>query len=195
MDVLLYHLLGTVYGCLSCHSLWAGGWKAVGGGEDPLLRYDWGPTHMPIGLEVKADLPGPFPHGSVLPSHDAVQLIRSGATRWHLTEDIMREEEHWRVRAKYLERMACIIKKKRLLEAIMMLALTVIWLSGILIRHTGILVDEKTDTPWGLNRGKSKKLQSWQELLSKTNEINKVVKNWGSFQTAQRAAQPSSAII
>lgn len=35
---------------------------------------------MSIGLEVKADLPGPLAHLCILPSNNAVQLVRSGAT-------------------------------------------------------------------------------------------------------------------
>lgn len=35
---------------------------------------------MSVVLEVKADLPGPLPQLCVLPSHDAVQLVRPGAT-------------------------------------------------------------------------------------------------------------------
>lgn len=37
---------------------------------------------MPIGLEVKADLPGPLAHLSILPSNDPVQLVRPGAAIW-----------------------------------------------------------------------------------------------------------------
>lgn len=48
---------------------------------------------MPECLEVKADLPGPFPKVSILPSYNAVQLIRPGATICHLTKNVMREEE------------------------------------------------------------------------------------------------------
>lgn len=66
------------YGC--CDSRCAAGDKAVGGRKEPLLRYDGGPANMPIGQEVKADLPGPLPQLSVLPSYDAVQLIGPGAT-------------------------------------------------------------------------------------------------------------------
>ena len=35
---------------------------------------------MSTGLEVKADLPGPLAHLSILPSNNAVQLVRPGAT-------------------------------------------------------------------------------------------------------------------
>lgn len=37
---------------------------------------------MSTGLEVKANLPGPLAHLSILPSNNAVQLIGPGATIW-----------------------------------------------------------------------------------------------------------------
>lgn len=97
----------ALYVCMSamgvgnCDSQWVAGDKAVGGRKEPPLRYDWGATNVPIGHEVKADLPGPLPQLGVLPSYDAVQLIGPGATTWHLTENIMREEACWMVSAKY----------------------------------------------------------------------------------------------
>jgi len=46
---------------------------------------------MSIGLEVKADLPGPLPKLSVLPSYNSIQLVRPGATICNSTENAMKE--------------------------------------------------------------------------------------------------------
>lgn len=43
-------------------------------------------------LEVKADLPGPRPNISVLPSYDSVHLVRPGAAVWNTTEKGFRDE-------------------------------------------------------------------------------------------------------
>lgn len=84
------HIINTVqsccvhmfacYGCLKCDSLGVGGDKAVCSRKEPRLRYDRSTTNMSVCPEVKADLPGPLPQLSVLPSYDAVQLIGPGAT-------------------------------------------------------------------------------------------------------------------
>lgn len=77
------------YGCLSCDSRWVARDEAVGSRKEPLVRYDRGTTNVPVGQEVKADLPGPLPQLSVLSSHDAIQLIGPGPTIWHLQQSIM----------------------------------------------------------------------------------------------------------
>lgn len=74
------------YGWVSCFSRdsrWAAGDEAVGGWKEPSFRYDGGTTNMSIGLEVKANLPGPLTHLSILPSNNSVQLVRPGATIWN----------------------------------------------------------------------------------------------------------------
>lgn len=76
----------------SSDSLWVGGDKAVRSTKKPLVRDDRGTANMAIGLEVKADLPGPLPELSVLPSYDAVQLVRPRATVCHSTWNIIKEE-------------------------------------------------------------------------------------------------------
>lgn len=47
---------------------------------------------MSIGQEVEADLPGPFAELGVLPSYDAIQLVRPGATIWDLIKNLTREK-------------------------------------------------------------------------------------------------------
>lgn len=47
---------------------------------------------MSIGLEVKADLPGPLAHLCILPSNNAVQLVRSGATVWN---SMIKDKDWW----------------------------------------------------------------------------------------------------
>ena len=81
-----------VCGCFRCDSRWISGDKAVGRCEEPPVGDDGGATRVSVGQEVKADLPGPLPQLGVLPSHDPVQLIRPGATIWHVTENIKRED-------------------------------------------------------------------------------------------------------
>lgn len=80
LDIIYIVQSCSVHVCLRWDSRWAVGGKAVSGREEPLLRYDRGATNVPVGQEVKADLPGPLPHLGVLPSYDAVQLIGPGAT-------------------------------------------------------------------------------------------------------------------
>lgn len=64
-------------------SRWAAGDEAVGSWKEPSLRYDGGTANMSIGLEVKANLPGPLAHLGILPSNNAVQLVRPGAAVWN----------------------------------------------------------------------------------------------------------------
>lgn len=47
---------------------------------------------MSAGQEVEADLPGPLAELGILPSHDAVQLVRPGATTWDLIKNLKREK-------------------------------------------------------------------------------------------------------
>lgn len=50
---------------------------------------------MTVGLEVKADLPGPLPQLCILPSHYAVQLVRPGPTICHKAANTEKEESCW----------------------------------------------------------------------------------------------------
>lgn len=73
-------------------SLWAAGDEAVGGWKEPSFRYDGGATNMPIGQEVKANLPGPLAHLSILPSNNSVQLVRPSATVWN---SMIKDKDWW----------------------------------------------------------------------------------------------------
>lgn len=55
---------------------------------------------MSVVQEVEADLPGPLAELGVLPSYDAVQLVRPGATIWDLIKNLKREKRT--IRAKIL---------------------------------------------------------------------------------------------
>lgn len=65
--------------------------KAVGGRKKPAVGEDRGAADVPRCHEVKADLPRPLPKFSILPSHDAVQLVGPGAAVCNSADGALKE--------------------------------------------------------------------------------------------------------